>query len=133
MGQTSQRGRERGGDTVREGRGKERRSDRGRVKLASFPSGSAASQWRLTGKESNVPNRTHRGHRCVCVRVYVCVSKCMSEREKKMTVIDSEAGRKKMRMCEREQYSVGSVGKLVTTGQTHRVGWIWTKITRELC
>lgn len=52
-----------------EGREEEERSDRGKVKLASLPSGSAASQWRLTGKESNAPNRTHRGHRCV----YICV------------------------------------------------------------
>ncbi len=43
----------------------------------------------------------------------MCV--CVSEREKKMTVIDSEADRKKMRMCVRKQYSVG---KLVSTGQT---------------
>lgn len=113
--QVSRDGREK--DTGRR-RGKERRSYRGRVKLASLPSGLAASQWHLTGKESYAPNRTHRGHRCVCK----CV--CMSEREKKMTDIDSEASRKKMSMCELEQSSVGSVGKLVTTGQTDRLGWI---------
>ena len=75
MGQTSQQGQERERDT---GRGEERQGEgviEGRVKLASLPSGAAASQWRLTGKESNAPNRTHRGPRCVCVCVCVCVRK----------------------------------------------------------
>lgn len=68
---TRERERERCSESPR----RKERSDRGRVKLAYLPSGSAASQWRLTGKESNAPNRTHRGHRCarVSARVWACV------------------------------------------------------------
>lgn len=127
---TRERERERCSESPR----RKERSDRGRVKLAYLPSGSAASQWRLTGKESNAPNRTHRGHRCarvhVCARV--CEHVCMSEREKKMTDTDSEAGREKICVCVREQSSVGSTGKLVTSGQTDRLSGFRNKISREL-
>lgn len=39
-----------------------------RVKLVPLPSGMTSTHWCLAAKESNAPNRIHRGHRCVCVR-----------------------------------------------------------------
>lgn len=66
----------------------------------------------------------------VCARV--CEHVCMSEREKKMTDTDSEAGREKICVREREQSSVGSTGKLVTSGQTDRLSGFRNKISREL-
>lgn len=48
-----------------------------RVKLVPLPSGLTSTHWYPPGKESNAPNRVHRGYGGVCAWVCMCVYACV--------------------------------------------------------